>query len=125
MSVPIDAQAVLAPIAGDDPAGADLRGTNDSDFSALRDRVEEAQRRRRSIERGDASDPPDWVGVATGCAQLLASKSKDIQVLSWMIESSTRAYGLEGLTCALESGAAVVDRFLPQMHPRPEPGDDE
>lgn len=125
MSSPIDVQAVVAAVGGDDPTGPDLRAGDDADFTALRERVEEAQRRRRSLERGDPSDAPDWATVAAKSAELLAKKTKDIQVLSWMIESATRAYGLEGLACALEAAAGVVDQFLPQMHPRPEPGDDE
>jgi type VI secretion system protein ImpA len=115
MSVPIDVQAVVGAVAGNDPTGEDLRLKGDADFAALRELVAEAQRRSRPESTAGA---PDWASVVAKSAQLLAQKTKDIQVLGWFVESSARAHGMEGLACALEAAAGVVDQFLPQMHPR-------
>jgi type VI secretion system ImpA family protein len=124
MNVPFDLKAITAPIPGENPAGIDLRETQDGDFANLREIVEEAQQRRAMIERNEESAPPDWVGVAAGCADVLTRKSKDIQVLAWFVESATRAYGLEGIAIGLEAAASLVDAQLPQMYPEAEPGDE-
>ena len=117
ISEPIDAglvERILAPLE-DGPCGTDLRLdlAPNAVYSALRDARSEA----RAAERLSDNDPTapvghgDWHTVERLSSETLASRSKDIEVASWLMESLTRIRGLEGLAEGAEILAGLVERF--------------
>ena len=117
ISEPIDmglVERILAPLE-DAPCGTDLRLdlSPNAAYSALRDARSEA----RAAERLSDNDPAAPVGhggwhmVERLSSEALASRSKDIEIASWLMESLTRTRGLEGFADGAEILAGFVQRF--------------
>ena len=120
-------ERVLAPFDGA-PGGEDLRldPSPNALYSALRDARSEA----RAAERLADNDPtasigyPDWNTVERLSIQALASRSKDIEITAWLVESLTRSRGLDGLAEGAEILAGLIARFWDKgMFPAPDDED--
>ncbi len=96
-----DFEAILAPLAGDQPTGVDLR----QDFAptSIYFRLRDARAQARDAERqadtqgGDEGLPAMWRPVATMAIGALKSTSKDLEVATWLTEALVRIAGLRGL----------------------------
>ncbi len=99
---------LVAPIAGDNPAGKSLREdfSSKSSYQAIKD----AQKAARDAERAalreeDAGDlqarlagcRSTWKPVLDLAAKITAEESKDLQVVSWWIEALLRVHSFAGL----------------------------
>jgi type VI secretion system protein ImpA len=120
-----DVEALLAPIPGGTPQGADIR----EDFSAaspynrLRDARSEARDAERAQDAGDAGarDPgPLWRTVRELAMQTLAETSKDLEVAAWMTEALTRSHGLIGLAAGAEVMTGLAERYWDALFPLPD-----
>lgn len=112
-----DLDALLAPIAGDNPAGVDVR----EDFSpqSLYFRLRDARAEARETERtADAAEldqggsggqevpmAPQWRTVRDLATKILAEQSKDLEVGAWLTEALIRTDGLRGLA----AGARLIE----------------
>jgi len=79
----IDIDAVLSPIAGDNPAGEDLR------YSQVYDDIKEARRADDTLERGEWQreiKTSDWNKVIDLGVKALTEKTKDLQITMWLTE---------------------------------------
>lgn len=113
-----DLGELLEPISAERPAGEALR------YDPAYDRIKELRREddptlpqgvwRRELKRAD------WPAVAAECLAILRQRSKDLQAAAWLTEAWLRAEGLPGLSRGLELVAALVERFGPALHPRPD-----
>ncbi|MCL5966161.1 MAG: type VI secretion system ImpA family N-terminal domain-containing protein, partial [Deltaproteobacteria bacterium] len=76
MSATIEMDAILAPIPGDSPAGADLR------YDAVYAEIKEARRAEDPLTFGGEGEPKsaDWGAVVRLSLDALAMKSKDLQI---------------------------------------------
>jgi hypothetical protein len=85
-----DFEAILAPLAGDQPTGSDLRQdfAPDSIYFRLRDARAAARdaERQAETEGGEESLPALWRPVATLAIDALKSNSKDLEVATWQTE---------------------------------------
>lgn len=121
----IDFEKLLAPIAGENPAGMDLRTdpTPNSPYYAIKD----ARNRARADERRLEEDPegsdakPDWKPVLQLAQQTLAEKSKDLEVTAYLVEALVRAHALAGLRDGFRLLREYCDQYWDQgLYPLPD-----
>jgi type VI secretion system protein ImpA len=124
-----DFEAILAPLAGDQPTGVDLR----QDFAptSIYFRLRDARAQARDAERqadtqgGDEGLPAMWRPVATMAIGALKSTSKDLEVATWLTEALVRIAGLRGLMAGASVIGGLVERHWDGLFPMPEEGDME
>jgi len=119
-----DLADLLIPIPGDLPAGPHLR--YDPIYDQLQDlRREDDQSAPRGIWQTKMK-VADWGGLIDLAADVLASKSKDLQIAAWLVEGLTARQGLLGLAAGLDAMAALSETFWPNVWPElGEDGDTE
>lgn len=120
MKIDIDMAALLAPIAGDDPGGENLR------YTPVYDAIKEARRADDPLDRGDWGrdvKTADWDQVLTLCTDALANRSKDPQIAVWLTEALINTTGFDGFI----KGLSVVNSYLrdhwEHLYPKIEDGD--
>ncbi len=119
----LDLAALLAPVAGPDPAGADLRvgAGPGSPYYLVKDARTLARAAERSMENGDeGAAPADWKPVATHAVAALTAKTKDLELAAYLIEAQLRQHGFAGLRDAFAAAAGLVRGFWDQLYPRPD-----
>ncbi|MET1027126.1 MAG: type VI secretion system protein TssA [Dongiaceae bacterium] len=119
----LDSEIYLKPISDAEPCGEAL----DYDLSFLE--LEMAARGKPGQQLGSAviaDEPPNWAEVAR-LADELSLRSKDLRIAVLGARASFNLEGLAGFGRALEPLAVYVERYWPDVHPRPdaEDGDDE
>jgi len=112
----MDIDALLAPIAPENPCGADL---------AFSPEVDEIARARLaddpSLEQGawvTALKEADWKLVGKRCTGLLQTRSKDLQLAVWLAEANAKTGGMRGLAEGLGLVAALCERYWEGLHPQ-------
>lgn len=116
----IDVEGLLSPIAGENPAGESLQ------YSGLYDQIREARREEDALAQGDWQRDlkvADWDEVVQLATEALASKSKDLQVCTWLAEAVVRKEGFPGLRDGLKLTRGLQERFWEQLYPEVEEGD--
>jgi len=112
----LDIEALLAPIAPDNPCGADLA------FSAEVDEIARARLADDpSLEQGawvTALKEADWKLVGKRCTNLLQTRSKDLQLAVWLAEANAKTGGMRGLADGLGLVAALCERYWDGLHPQ-------
>lgn len=114
--------SLLAPIAGDNPAGRDLR------YDPRYDKIKEARREDADLPQGALSVErklADWPQVVALATQLLERETKDLQLAAWLAEGLLRRQGLAGLTTGLDLLRGLIEQFWESVHPELEDGDAE
>ncbi|KAF1009013.1 MAG: hypothetical protein GAK28_00646 [Luteibacter sp.] len=115
-----DLDTLMAPVDGETPAGPDLE--YDPAFLDLeRDAAPMAERVVGDSVK-EARDP-DWDKVAAEATRLLG-RSKDIRVVVPLICAWTRTGGLSGWAAGLELLQRLLQDYWAEVHPRPDPEDD-
>lgn len=124
-----DFEAILAPLAGDQPTGADLRQdfAPTSIYFRLRDARAQARdaERQADTEGNDEGLPALWRPVATMAIGALKENSKDLEVATWLTEALVRMAGLRGLMAGASVIGGLVERHWDGLFPVPEEGDME
>src|SRR4029450_13679366 len=124
-----DFAAILAPLAGAQPTGVDLRQdfAPTSIYFGLRAGPAQARdaARRAATQGGDEGLPALWRPVATMAIGALKSTSKDLEVATWLTEALVRIAGLRGLMAGAAVIGGLVDRHWDGLYPMPEEGDME
>jgi type VI secretion system protein ImpA len=124
----LDADALLAPIAGPSPTGADPR----EDFSAaspylrLRDLRAEARTAERMADAaadGDTAPAADWRPVRDLATTIIAENAKDLEVACWLLEALLRTDGMAGFSAGARLIAAMTETFWEGLHPMPDDED--
>jgi len=59
----------------------------------------------------------DWVLIEDRCKNMLAERSKDLQIAVWLLESWTRQHGFEGLLRGLHLVDGLLRRHWTEVHP--------
>ncbi|WP_116792381.1 type VI secretion system protein TssA [Achromobacter dolens] len=116
-----DIDALLQPIPGEAPCGADMV------FSAEFDAIREARRQDDPhLDQGDwviDIKEADWPQVIRICTEVLTQRSKDVRVAAWLAEAWAKTRGFAGL----RDGFLLVDglcrRYWDGLHPVPDEGD--
>lgn len=113
-----DLERLLAPIAGAAPAGEDISFSSEIDVIA-RARMSDDP----SLDQGPWETElreADWDFVARRCAELIATRSKDLRLAVWLAEAQALTGGLRGLGDGLMAVAGLCDRFWHGVHPQPD-----
>ncbi|HUQ84037.1 MAG TPA: type VI secretion system protein TssA [Gemmatimonadaceae bacterium] len=108
---------LLTPIAGDNPAGVDLREDK------IWDVIKEARRADIVPEEGRAPKIADWAAVVREASNALATRSKDLQLAVWLIEANFYRESFAGIAQAVQATAGLLTAFWDSLYPALEDGD--
>src|SRR5919107_5941227 len=111
---------LLTPIAGDNPAGVDLRD------DPIWDVIKEARREEVDAPQGEYKRErkvADWAVVVRETSSALATRSKDLQLATWLIEANFYRESFTGLAQAVHITAQLLLKFWDGLHPALEDGD--
>ncbi len=113
---------LLNPIPGDNPSGEDLR------YAPIYDQIKEARREEEEVSEGDwatAGKKADYPQVIKLCTEVIATKSKDIQLAAWLTDAVLRIEGFPGLKQGLQLLQGLTTTFWDTLYPQLEDGDAE
>lgn len=119
-----DIAGLLAPIPGDQPTGADLR--EDASAGSLYYLIRDARSAARTAERqagmvGEGeTERPDWRPVLRHSQQALAARTKDLEVVAYLIEALVRLHGFAGLRDGWRLARGLVEQFWDGLYPWPD-----
>lgn len=123
----IDINALIQPIAGDNPAGNDIR--QDVSPTSIYYKIKDARADARSSERQllMEDDPelasvvvPEWDTVVQTAPEILTSHAKDLEVAAWYCEGLLRHHGLPGLRDGFRLIQGLVEGFWDNLYPMPD-----
>lgn len=118
-----DSEVLLQPISEATPCGDDTREDDapDAPYFHLKDLRSQARalERERQID-GEAGDPTQWRDLAEQIPQLLAQRSKDLELVAWYIEALCREHGFEGLAQGFDLARSLLEAHWDQLHPMPD-----
>jgi len=115
--MPINIEALLQPIPGSDPCGADLR------YHPLTAQIKEARREEANLSQGvwkydiKLAEYPLVVKLAR---EALTKQGKDLQVAAWLTEALLRTEGFAGLRQGLELIRRLLGTYWDGVYPRPD-----
>lgn len=119
-----DLERLLAPIAGENPAGIDPRTdySATSPYNRLRDARSEARAAERAMDSAaeEATVPPQWRTIRDLADKLLATEAKDLEVAAWYTEALLRSNGFEGLGAGFRLMHGLVTGFWDGLYPLPD-----
>jgi len=124
----LDFDKLLLPIPGENPGGTDLRADPSpiSDYYAIRDARKAASDAERRIDQGDLEGaPPDWRSVKDRGLRVLAEKSKDLEIVAYLVESLVRLNGFAGIRDGYRAAAGLLERYWDHLYPAAEDSDVE
>lgn len=113
---------LLNPIPGENPAGADLR------YDPAYDKIKEARREDDDAPQGEWERPrklADWPAVIKLTGEVLATRTKDLQLAAWLTEAMLRREGYAGLGSGLALLRGLLEKYWDQLYPELEDGDAE
>jgi type VI secretion system protein ImpA len=119
------------PIPGDNPAGKSLREdfSPRSSYQTIKDSQKAARDAERAIvwedESGDlqgriAACRAGWKPVLELAAKITTEESKDLQIVSWWIESLLRIHGFPGVRDGFRLARELVEDFWEVLYPLPD-----
>jgi type VI secretion system ImpA family protein len=119
----VDLEQLLSPISGEHPAGESLR------YEGTYDRIRESRREDDSelsqgIYKTDLKKA-DWNTVESMCLEVLETRSKDLQVATWLLEAWLHQYGFSGVRKGLRLLAGLCEGFWNDLYPELEGDDSE
>ena len=116
----LDFEVLLSPIAVEPPAGKDVR------YDGTHDAIKEARRADDVLSQGEwvrEIKTANWPAVTEIATEVLATKSKDLQVAGWLTEALLKRYGFPGLRDGLHLTRELQERFWDGLYPEIEEGD--
>jgi type VI secretion system protein ImpA len=112
---------LIAPVPGDHPCGEDLS------YSTEFDDIREARRQDdASLAQGEWETElkvAQWPKARQLCEDILANKSKDLQVACWYTEAMANLHGFQGLHFSLQVLEVLVTDFWEFFYPSLDPDD--
>jgi len=129
----LNGDQLLQPIAGDSPTGTDLRAQAADSYDSVYWQIRSARYDSGEIERRHAADPADpsfdlskcsWSEIISKSTEVLANKSKDLEVVAWLSDALVRVHGFAGLRDGLRLARGMVERYWDGLFPSLDPGGD-
>ncbi|NGZ85434.1 type VI secretion system protein TssA [Duganella aceris] len=112
---------LLLPISADKSCGDDLS------FSSEVDQIAQArQYDDPTLDQGEwlsALKEADWDFVASRCAGMIESRSKDLRLAVWLAEAEARTRGLRGLGDGYAVLAGLCEHYWDGLYPPADDGD--
>jgi type VI secretion system protein ImpA len=119
----LDFAKAIAPIAGDQSVGPDLRvnAGPTSLYYQIKDARNAARASERRMEGGqEDAVPPDWKAVSTNALKALSESSKDLEIAAYLIEALCRTHGFAGLRDGFKLTRALVEQYWDGIYPTPD-----
>jgi type VI secretion system protein ImpA len=111
----IDIESLLNPIVETAPSGRDLRLVpGDETFDKVKDLRTELD---PALDPDGKGREPNWPGVVKNCEEALQSRTKDLELVVWLIEGLARVDGFAGLEQGFELLQRVMDTFWDTVYP--------
>jgi type VI secretion system protein ImpA len=113
---------LLTPIPGDNPSGANLR------YDPVIDKIKEARREDVDAPQGawkTAVKTADYAQVIKLGGEVVAKRSKDLQIAVWLVEGHIRREGLPVVGACFKFIHDLLDQFWDTLYPEIEDGDVE
>jgi type VI secretion system protein ImpA len=111
----VDIEALLAPIAGENPAGESLQ------YAGLYDEVRKERRADEDFAQGEwrKSDTKsaNWNQVAKLTTEAISTSTKDLQAAAWLTEALVKLHGFTGLRTGLKLMRGLHERFWDHVYP--------
>jgi type VI secretion system protein ImpA len=111
---------LLTPIPGDNPGGVNLKR------DAIFDKIREARREEDALTQGvwqSERKVADHPFVIRTCQELIATKSKDLQLAVWLTESLLKKEGFSSFADGLTLCYELLDKFWEHLYPEIEDDD--
>jgi type VI secretion system protein ImpA len=118
----VDLELLLQPISEENPSGESLR------YSGLYDEIAEARRADDVLNQGEWQTElkvADYRKVIELAVPALSTKTKDLQIAAWLLESLIKQFGFPGLRDGLKLAAGLQENFWETLHPEIDEGDME
>ncbi len=113
----IDAASLLAPIPGDNPAGAALRSSA-PEFDEINKLLPQLD---KAVSDGiDGGKPGEWAAMITKCSAALKNKSKDLRFAGRLTQALINRHGFAGLRDGLQFIVALLNEYWDSLHPLPD-----
>lgn len=116
----LDIEAFLTEISPDAPCGEDLQ--YDNAFIALENKAKGTPEQQIG-DRIEPAQPPNWKEVRQDALELL-ERTRDLQVILYLIQALIHTDGPNGLRDGLALLEGVVTKFWPHVYPLLDPDDD-
>ena len=116
----VNVEALLRPIAGDNPAGENLR------YAGLHDEIREARRADDQLAQGEwrrENKIADWPRVIELASDALATQTKDLRIGTWLAEALVEQHGFVGLRDGLKVMRGLQLDFWDQLYPESDDDD--
>jgi type VI secretion system ImpA family protein len=117
-----DVDKVLVPISPSEPAGISLR------YDPVYDQLRKLRKADNELPQGVWKSEPkraDWNALEELCLEVIETRSKDIQVATWLLEAWIHLYGFAGAAEGMNVIRALCENFWDGLHPRIEGSDVE
>lgn len=109
------------------PVSAERRCGEDLSFSSEVDAIAQArQHDDPTLDQGEwasALKEADWELVASRCADLITTRSKDLRLAAWLAEALARTRGLRGLGDGYAVLAGLCEQYWTDLYPLVDDGD--
>lgn len=118
----INFEALLAPIAEENPSGEYQR------YSGIYDEISEARRADLDVPQGEWQTDmkvADHRKVVALAVPVLENTTKDLQIAAWLVEALVKIHGFTGLRDGIRLLTGLQDKFWPSIHPEIDEGDME
>jgi len=106
---------LLQPVSANRPCGEDLS------FSSEVDAIAQArQHDDPTLAQGEwttALREADWPFVASRCAEMIATRSKDLRLAAWLAEALARTQGVRGLGDGYAVLAGLCEQYWADLYP--------
>jgi type VI secretion system protein ImpA len=113
---PLDVEALIAPIPGDNPAGKPL-------LDSVRLRLDEDRKEADPLDPSTADRKANWPGIVALAKTTLADGSKDLLVAVRLVEALVRKNDFVGLRDGIKLLRLLVDNCWDYLYPPIEDGD--
>ncbi|MEQ8788321.1 MAG: type VI secretion system protein TssA [Pirellulaceae bacterium] len=120
----LEFQRLADPISPENPAGEDLRA--DTSPTSIYYRIKDARSLARDAERqislnGDTGGAaPDWQPILTLAPEVLAERSKDLEIAAYLIEALIREDGFAGLRDGFRLVRLMIQQYADSIYPLPD-----
>lgn len=116
--------ALAAPVPGDRPAGENLRLdiSPEAPFQRLKEMRAQVRALERAADAEDQAAPPDaeWRPLVELAGELLATRSKDLEVAAMLVEGLVRLHGFAGLRDGFRILHRLLEDHWENLHPAPD-----
>lgn len=118
----VDLELLLQPISEENPSGENLR------YSGIYDEIAEARRADENLSQGEWQTElkvADYRKVIDLAVPALSTKSKDLQISAWLLESLVKQHGFAGFRDGIKLATGLQENFWETLHPEIDEGDME